>query len=414
MDNFLKMITDHYLESRDFNGYPFDSLFLSDNKETIIPLIESGDLEINYGSPHLNFHIKALPLTTIEDQVQWIENNLNNEEICLGCLYPSEKHLKKVVSNRQSANKPFSRRLFLGEPQLTPVYLDPEVMSQYVYNPQYRVTTDNISGSLFYKDNSAIERPYLPHFGYGVKMTNSIYERCLVVYLYDLHKLPGEEQQIWKRYLLKGEHGFSIHPEYYARSMGYMPERFSIFDALIEELKVINQFTDAIYEKKLFTDVFEERPRHYQYMHIPSEVEYYDFVKCLSNVTLDNINSDFFSTLGFDITRQGTDDNGDVITINKSKKALLREWIDRETTLSDPEQVEAMFSDLGDLYSERSQKSHNECSDVVDKLYYNRQREMMLKVYKSIRLIRLILANHTRAQSINVPDWLYRGDITTY
>lgn len=35
MDNFLKMITDHYLESRDFNGYPFDSLFLSDNKETM-------------------------------------------------------------------------------------------------------------------------------------------------------------------------------------------------------------------------------------------------------------------------------------------------------------------------------------------------------------------------------------------
>lgn len=414
MDELLNEITTHYLESRDFNGFPFGGEFLSINKDVIVSLVKNGNLDVNYGRPHINFHIKALPLEAIQEQVEWIESNQDNLDACIGCLYPSEKHLKRVVPNRRSANKPFSRRLFLGEPKLKPIFLNPEVMSQYIYNPQYRVTTDNISGALFYNDDSNIERPYLPHFGYGIKVEDSVYERCLVVYLYDLHKLPKEEQQIWKRYILTGEHGFNIHPEYHLRSMGYIPEKFSIFDALIEELKIINQFTEVIYEEKLFTDLFEERPRHYQYMHIPSEVEYYDFVRCLSNVTLDNIDSNFFSVLGFDITRQGTDTNGDVISINKSKKTLLREWIDRETTLSDPDQVEDMLSDLGHLYSERSRKSHNECSNEIDKLFYNKQREIMCKTYKSIRLLRLVLANHPSTQDVEVPEWLYKGEITTY
>lgn len=414
MDEFLNKITSHYLESRDYNGFPFDAEFLSNNKKVIVSLIERGDLEINYGNPHPNFHIKALPLTTIEDQVQWIDNNLNNEEICLGCLYPSEKYLKEVVSNRRSANKPFSRRLFLGEPQLTPVYLDPEVMSQYVYNPQYRVTTDNISGSLYYNDDSDIERPYLSHFGYGVKVEDSVYERCLVVYLYDLHKLPKEEQQIWKRYILTGEHGFNIHPEYHSRSMGHIPKNFSIFDALIEELKVINQFTEAIYGKRLFTDLFENRPRHYQYMHIPSEVEYYDFVKCLSNVTLDNIDRNFFSSIGLNLTVEGTDDEGNRISRNKSNTALIEEWVNREFTISDRDPIDEMISDLKYLYRERSRKSHNECSNEIDRLFYNKQREIMCKTYKSIRLLRLALANSPETQGVNVPEWLYRGDVTSY
>lgn len=38
----------------------------------------------------------------------------------------------------------------------------------------------------------------------------------------------------------------------------------------------------------------------------------------------------------------------------------------------------------------------------------------MCKTYKSIRLLRLVLANHPSTQDVEVPEWLYKGEITTY
>ena len=67
----------------------------------------------------------------------------------------------------------------------------------------------------------------------------------MAVFLRDLHKLEGEQQEHWKRHVLAGE--YQLHPDYYRTSiLGDFSQGVSIFDAFLEEKRQINAMCDLM------------------------------------------------------------------------------------------------------------------------------------------------------------------------
>jgi hypothetical protein len=50
---------------------------------------------------------------------------------------------------------------------------------------------------------------------------------------------------------------------------------------------------------------------------------------------------------------------------------------------------------------------------VFNQIYFQKQREIIMDVYRGVRTLRLVLTNDpmVKNSNIHVPDWLYNGDI---
>lgn len=101
-------------------------------------------------------------------------------------------------------------------------------------------------------------------------------------------------------------------------------------------------------------------------------------------------------------------------TITKGTITLLEEWLAQFQTddRSDIEEVIATFREVRKL---RQRVAHAADDNRFDLALYEQQRALVLRAYKAIRMLRLILANHPALDDYEgVPDWLYEGQIYTY
>ena len=140
-------IVNKYLTSNDFNGYPLRDF--EDHKNEIIELINEDRIEINFGDVHPNPYIKALELDNKEVQVEKInKKGLNN-----ACAYPTKTLLSTIIDLNYLKDKPFTRKLALGEPQLGFSAFDMSILEIYRNDPRYSFFTDEISGQINISDD---------------------------------------------------------------------------------------------------------------------------------------------------------------------------------------------------------------------------------------------------------------------
>ena len=63
----------------------------------------------------------------------------------------------------------------------------------------------------------------------------------------------------------------------------------------------------------------------------------------------------------------------------------------------------------------RQKPAHAINENEFNQKYFTQQRKLVIEAYKAIRALRLILANHPRVINYKgVPEWLYKGEISTF
>ncbi len=413
----LGRVAQHYLESHDFNGFPIRELlpdFSEDAaalKNVLSGLIKRGKLSLNFGDVHPNPHIKAFPAESKDVQL----DKLQKVDFTHICAYPSRSHLKWIVTPAEFKGKPFTLRLALGEPQLAFQAFDLTVLEFYRNDPRYDYRSDDISGEIsvrsrYYRKMRLADNVLLESFGFAY---NKKLRRAVAVFLRYLSGLSAEHQQIWQAKALKGK--YQLHPDYARSSLGHWYERISMFDAFLEEMHNINEMCRLMGRPRLFRKEFDRynKLRGFGFLIRPTAKEFHEFAHLLDKMLSDNINKDFFAN-EVQPTEEVVRKDGKVEVQQKGTVQLLDEWIGKKFSTPDSKPIEDMIDALKLVRKLRQRPAHALDDDHFDEKFFERQRDLMIKVCGALRTLRLMFANHPRAQGYKVSEELEKGLIWTY
>jgi len=427
-DKILRKITDLYLNSRDFNGIPITDLGenFEEVKSAMKELLGKDGVILNFGDRHPNPHILAFEPEPKEQQLAKLDNLKFQEPIyeeygplkiqtnsisC--CVYPSKNHLKSVVNFDDYKAKPYTLLLALGEPQLSYKTFDLRILEFYRNDPRYHYETDDIHGSISSKSEGKLkdqDETFLQTFGFAYD--KNIKNRYVAVFLRYLSDLTPEHQQRWKLEEFVGD--TFLHPDYARATCGQWPEKESIFNAFCEEMRIVNEITLKITGKQLFNKTYDRynKPKKFGFLVRPTKEEYENFVHLLDKIMSDNLNKEFFEGK-VDLTK--LEKKGEAfVEQNKGTITLLEEWLNKSVKFPDPKPRDEMIKIFREIRSERSKPAHHVEDDEWDNEFFVKQRATIMKAYQAIRTLRLIFANHPIAKTVEVPDWLYKGEIWTY
>jgi hypothetical protein len=399
-----------YRESHDFNGIHYDEVAAhlgapeASLRRAVRALIRRGAVAVIFGDIHPNAYIRAFPDEPIEAQLTKLGDGPHP------CLYPTEATLAAVVPPNLYIDRPFTRRLALGEPQLAYAAFDLAVLEPYRNDPRYVFESGDAGGMIsisddYYQSTEMPERDQvlLQSFGfcYGPKK-----RRAVGVFVRYLSDLSPEHQRIWHARILTGQ--YKMHPDYWDSAMGHFPEGTSIFEAVLAELTLINRMAAAMGRERLFKSDFEDaRPVDFAFLLRPTRRDFDTFVQTLDKMLSENINKGFFAGEVPDEIRESRR-NGDVVVKAKGTITMLEEWISRHFRSKDPS-VPALFETLKEVRALRSKPSHSLRPNAHDESLFETQRELMVRVYQAVQTLRLILAYWPETKGCEVPRIL-RGN----
>ncbi|MEK7452419.1 MAG: hypothetical protein AAB664_03700, partial [Patescibacteria group bacterium] len=330
------------------------------------------------------------------------------------CVYPSKSHLATVVDARTYDGRPYTLALALGEPQLAYRALHLRVLEFYRNDPRYHYETDDVSGSTYSKADGSIDGPddtFLETFGFAYD--KKVTRRYVAAFLIYLSRLTPEHQQRWK--LEEFSEDTFLHPDYAKTTAGHWPEKESIFNAFLEEERIINEMAIRCVGKPLLVNIHEraKKPKEFAFLIRPTQKEYEGFVQLLDKMISDNLDKQFFNGK-IPLTKSELDPGGGVVERPKGTISLLEEWLNGSIRFPDPKPKDDMIKTFRDIRDERSKIAHHVRDDHWDEGYFGKQRDLMSRAYGAMRTLRLIFTNCPSARAVEVPDWLYKGDIWTY
>jgi hypothetical protein len=420
--DILEEVTRFFVRSRDFNGFPVWQLVskhkktgLDGLKQIFRSLVQQDKISLVFGDIHLNPHINAFPDESHEVQLRKLDDtNL----LMQACVYPSASHLKTLVDVSLYEGKPFTLRLALGEPQLAFESFDLRVLEDYRNDPRYSYTTDDIQGSIsvsdkYYESNEMhpSDQVLLQSFGFSY---DSQLHRAVAVFLRYLSDLSPEHQQIWNARIVKGD--YKLHPDYIKASMGSWDLGVSIFDAFIGELHIINDMSKLMGRQPLFKQELDtgNKPREFSFLVRPTLRELNAFIHLLDKLLSDNLNKKFF---GDDIPLEREETrkkDGKIIVREKGTIQLLEEWLSLKVKVQEKEPLDQMLETFKEVRKLRQNPAHAINEDAFNQEYFQQQRELIKRVYRAARTIRLLFTNHPNVRGYKVPEWLQTSKIWTY
>ena len=415
----LKRITDFYINSNDFNGIPISRLLQEVNlswpelRDSLIELIKNDEITLTFSSVFVNPHIKAFKDLPIDQQVQKLQTE-SPDEIC---AYPTAIVIQSVINIDAYTNKPFTKRLLLGEPQLLPLFFDLEVLEKYYNDPRYNFRFYDYGGGIsisdrYYESKETAKRDkiFLQTFGVGYDQNMN---RVAVVFLRYLSNLSPEHQQFWNTHICALE--CKMSKEYYANSfLGQWVDHGSIYQAFLVEQVVINDMSKLMSRPPLFRETFEEnRPREFSFFLRPTLKNYENFVHLLDKMIADNINKDFFHN-EIPLEEKIKHPDGTIEARPKGTLSLLDEWLRKSVKVLDNKVFDEIIQPFKEVRKLRQKPAHTVLKDEYNGKYYSEQEALIRRVYKAVRTIRLLFANHPTVRDYKVPDWLYKGRIKSY
>ncbi|WP_233900480.1 hypothetical protein [Tenacibaculum piscium] len=435
-EKILSQVCDFFITSNDFNGIPITTLSKNteiEYSETIDILKELTKEGLVSNQKTINPHIIALGHFEESYQLSVLEDAKNNKtekiqsfgninitfDSHLICVYPSEKHLKETRDTSSFSQKPYSKRLALGEPQLKAAFFEIEVLDNYFKDPRYSFDFEDYSGQICcdYDEN---QQPLLPKeedqiflktFGLGV---NENKERVAVVYLSYLSNLTSEHQLYWKSKEI--DSGCKILKEYYTNTIeGNWTTSYSIFSAFIEEHRLINEVSNTFSTESLFNKTFEneKRPKEFTFFFMPTLENYHKFISLLDKMLSDNINRKFFDGK-IELYELEELSSGQVERKNKGTLRLLEEWIRENYNHPENKLFIDIFKPIKKVRKERQSPAHKISDNHYDKKLNKKQIELLVEVYKSLKLLRMIFEQHPESNKIEIPEWLIEGNIKIF
>lgn len=335
------------------------------------------------------------------------------------CLYPTKKILKTKRDLTKIRDYPYSLQLSLSEPQLKPVYFEIEVLDRYFNDPRYDFKFEDYSGRISYNydenDNPIVrekDKVFIKTFGLGFDSKDN---RVAVVFLRYLKGLTKEHQVFWKSRELKDE--CRMLNEYYENTVqGNWTFSYSFFTGFLGELKLLNDFSIAIFDKQLFRKNFdkENRPKEFTFFFTPTMKNYHSFVSLLDKMMSENINKDFFKDKVefYDFIEL---ENNLIERKSKGTIRLLEEWLQLKFNADNQDAMnEIIFKPFRKVRKERQSPAHKITTNVYDKIYTEKQKDLIEKAYESIRALRHIFQQHRKAKDVTIPSWLEKGEINIF
>jgi len=423
-NKILRLITDYYLNSGDFNGINLICLLeeLDLSLQEIVSaaehLIKNDLVGLITSKEEMNPNIIRTGFITKDKQ---IANLYEIKDYYSYCFYPLNKHLETVVNKVNYKDEYYKLKLALGAPQLSYKVFDLSILEMYRNDPRYYYTSNDIGGSIciqdkFYESDEVKEKDkiLLESFGFAY---DEEFNRAVAVFTCDLANLTKEHQNIWKAKELNNN--YNMHPAFYnSQVFGLWPEGVSVFDALLEEIYLINRLCDIIEIPKLFKNDFgengEQKPKILTFLIRPTLKEFNDFVLVLDKVLSDNINIEFFKA-DLSLEREEVRKNGKIVVHNKGTIQLLDEWMRIKFNFKNDATWKYTIHTLKKVRKLRQKPAHAIEEDSFNNEYFKKQREIASEVYHSINYLRMVFQEHPKAfNKIDIPDWLEKGKIYSY
>jgi hypothetical protein len=424
-DVVLKMITDFYLQSRDFNGIRLDMMLTAladlaggaqeDAACAVRELIAEGKVTLAFSSVSVNPHIKRFADLPLEDQLARLER----EDWSGICAYPAEPVIRSSVDVSAYDDRPFTKRLLLGEPHLAPQYFDLEVLERYHTDPRYSYHFNDYDGSIsvrdeYFESDKMAERDQvlLQTFGIGY---DSEGDRVVVVFLRYLSDLSPEHQQIWNANV--HSRACKMVYEYYQNSiLAEWAECISVYEAILLSQVALNELASVTGKPPLFNETYaSDRPRGFSTLLRPTLRSYMEFVHLLDKMLSENMNKRFFTgdvPLEETIHRR----DGRIEVRQRGTLTVLDEWLHKTVRFQDEAPYRAIIGPLRQIRKLRQRPAHAVLRDDYDMAYIRQQDELVSDVYYALSGLCIVLSTHPEAKAAGykLPDWLEESKVKAY
>ena len=416
IDDIYELVEEQYFSSGDFNGLPIYSLKDSFDIESdaFRGMIASGiEDEIITATFHGNTHIN--PFSGYKKS-QVSELFATEEYPSHICLYPHEKKLALSDKLSNYKDSPYDLELAQGAGQLDYRTFDLSVLEYYRNDPRYCYSTDFIHGEISiedkYYESASVpqsDQIILKTFGFAY---DDDFNRYVAVFVRYLSDLSPEHQRVWAVKEIKGN--IKLHPDYYASSIeGSWGTRMSIFEAFVQELKLINEMSLIIGKPKLFNNCYSsERPKEFGFLLRPTESEFNSFMLLLDKMMSDNINIKFFES-DVELESEEEREDGKIIVRRKGTVQILTAWVNKYFKPVDAKPIENMIATFKKVRKLRQKPAHKVNTDSFNQDIFKKQRQIIINSYDAIRTLRMILANHpdVRKKPPEISEQLLHGDV---
>ena len=408
-DELLESATHFYGESGGFNGLPVRGLDsdVDEVRDLIRPLVESGQLYVNYGDRHPNPHILAFEPEAKDEQLR----KLDEGDLESACLYPTVEHLRTVVNPADYEGRPYTLELALGYPVLGYHFFDLSILETYRNDPRYYYTFD-IDGMIsvddaYYDQATMDERDKVLLQSFGLALAKEKYW-AIVVFRRYLSMLSPEHQQLWKTKQEPDDPElFQPHWEYWRMSMGEWPDKMSLFTAFLEEMEQVNSIAVLIGRPPLFrSNYHDQRPRDFGYLIRPTARELANFAGVLDKMLSENIDRKFFQN-DIPYEDETTDSKGRLIVTQRGTIRILEEWIKAKARLQNEDSqklVNQAIGTLKDIRQRRNPQAHKLGADAYDRELFVEQIKLMRDAYRAMLTLRQLLKLHPAARDYEVPE----------
>ena len=325
---------------------------------------------------------------------------------------------KNKIDLSKYNNCPFTKRLWLVEPQLRSVYFDLPVLERYYRDARYKFDFHDCSGKISVKSEhyntdtiKEKDQVFLQTFGIGYDDKKN---RKIISYLRYLSRLSSEHQLYWQSYICK--ENCEPNSDYYnATIFGIWPKYVSIYNAFLREQIEINKLCEMIDKPTLFKKTYSEnRPEGFHALLCPTKNNYLTFVHLLDKLISENINRDFFED---DIDREEIikHNDGTIEKVRLNSLKLLENWLSKYYKV--PEGVPSVsesFKPYREIRKIRQKPAHKIEDDEYDMKYVEKQNRILQDVYHRLMLIRIIFSKHPFARDYSPPKWLRESKIVFY
>jgi hypothetical protein len=420
-DRIMEAVTKHYIQSHDFNGIlavrlrEEFNIGEDDLRSLLRELVEEGLVFLAFDRVQGNPHILRIPPPERDRQIQL----LASEPLRSFGVYPSQMVLRERPDLTDFSQRPFTQRLALGEAQLTHVFFELSVLEPYYRDPRYHFDYYDLGGRISVRDEAYFspqmsERDKVVIETFGVAYDGER-KRVIVAFLRYLSNLSPEHQQIWQAQIADRE---CLMNSDYARSSlyGSWPEHYSVYQALLSEIREINKLSALINKPALFRDDFsEERPVQLHPLLRPTGRNFNEFVQFFDKMLSENLNREFFRndiTLEEEIKRQ----DGKIEVVRIGTLRLLENWLRTHYRTRDGEDVSAEdLEPLKRVRKLRQKPAHEITEDRYDISLAAEQDRVVADVVHALTKMRYILMSHPAAKGeYSPPEWLDSDRIVIY
>lgn len=408
----LKYVTDFYLQSGDFNGAPVYNMPSFDRAD-LIALINEDCVRILTDDDDINIHINRCNCFSEKaDQLMSAQKKSGFT------IYPTPNHLSKIDIRE---NKPFTEMLTRGAEQFRIMYFAVDILELYVGNPQYAIWDCGYRGNICIQDwaasqEDALHSEYIKDFGVAYPREEPRdRDRAIGVFLRDLSKLNYEAQCKWRGFLLQDQNEFRVNYGFIKNLLysGWVTE-YWIFDALLNELKVINAMCNSIGIPPLFCKEYSRESQEligYRIILIPSLRNYYEFVSALEKLVVNNLNYDTFQKTAQSIIPVERRKEDGVL---KGSIEMLEEWFSINYFASNYKGAEAFNEYISGTFRKirkiRQVPAHQLYDNKHDKTIYKQQNELIEEVYCAVKELRMMFSKHPLAKAVPIPRELRNED----